>query len=557
MIVLLALDSVNLYHHLEGAKNSLIAAQDQLAAGNLQTAAVEFQAAQANLDNADATLEGHKITLGFARIVPVLGSQIRAADGFVAAGAHLAEAGLLFTQAATGIPGLDASATGHLDVGQMADILVKFGNDLAPVQTALDRASEANRKISASWLVGPVSRIKQEIDERLSKVAEDVTAARKLIATLPEILGEPGAAPNHYLLLQENCFELRPAGGFISSYGILETTHSSLALPEYQRSSQGLPKGIMLGTDAPYPWGDINPTFQFWDAGWWPDFPMSVDMLSKIWALNGKAPVQGYIAFDPIAIQYGLEKLGPMLLPEYNETVTADDLMQMISSHATSTEAKEDFVKSLGHNFFSRVVTADPREWFALGQGLMKALTEKHLQLYFTDPATEQPFADMDWSGEIHDTRGDYLLAADGNLGVSTLGYEPNYYARAAMEVEIIRQEDGTLRHLVRYTVDNTAGFYEYWSFLRVFIPADAVAPHDDAILQFGLEAGKQVLGRSVFVKPGEKDTFEFAYTTPAYDTLLLEKQAGQRTLPVSLLLRNGGSGEEIMLANEAELPLR
>ncbi len=555
LVVLLLVDSFGLYRDLRAAKNSLVAAQAQITAGNLQAAALEFRDAQTHLDNAGASLQHHKISMGFARIVPVLGSQIRAADGFVSAGTHLVDAGILFTQAASGIPGLDATVVAEQpDIGRMTDIMVKFGNDLAPVQEALNAASSTAQHINGNWLVNPISGIKRDLDQRLADVLESVTTARELIPAFAAIMGTPGEPASQILLLQQNCFELRPSGGLISSYGILQVTHDSMALPEFGRTATGIPQGLNLGNDAPYPWGYISPVFFFRDAGWWPDFPMTVNMLDTIWAANGRAPVKGYIAFDPIAIQYGLEKLGPLAVPEFNATVTADNLMQEIASHAASSEEKESFVKSLGNDFFNRVVNTNPRDWFALGQAMHKALQEKHLILYFNDPSIQQVFSKMDWSGELHQPGGDYLMAVDGNLGISTLGYEANLLMYPSMDVSITRQADGTLLHTVTYNVDNSAAPMDYWSYLRVYVPADAVAQANEEVLNFGLEDGKLVLGRSVYVAAGSKGSVAFTYSTPAYDSLFMEKQAGQRTLPVTL---SGSLKRSIMLADQFEQALR
>jgi hypothetical protein len=434
----------------------------------------------------------------------------------------------------------------------MTDILVGLGQELEPVRQELDAASQASDGIDPDWLIGPVSSIKHELDEKLVQALDGITAARELIPAISQILGAPGAGPNRYLLLQQNCFELRPSGGLISSYGVLETTHNSISLPEYERSSKGVPRGIDMGAATPYPWGS---PFFFWDAGWWPDFPTSAGVLSDFWAVNGKAPVEGFIAFDPIAIQYSLESLGPLQIPESGELVTAENLMEKILSHTQSEEDKEDFVKSLGHSFFSRIVSADPREWFDLGSAMHRALKEKHLLFYFNDPEIQAVFSAEGWSGEVHQTAGDYLLVAEGNLYGNYLAYEANMFISPELDVEVIRQEDGSLRHRVRYTLDNSAGSFEYSSYVRVYIPPEAVATDAEGLKGFGIESGKQVLGRAVFVPPGQRATAEFEYTTPAYDSILLEKQAGQESIPV--LLRSDSREQEVTLVDRAELELR
>jgi len=215
----------------------------------------------------------------------------------------------------------------------MVDVLSKLGNDLAPVEQEMLAAQRESRAFKTGWLIGLASRMKKELDQKLDTTLAGIQKARKLMAALPSIMGANGAPPKNYMVLQQDCYELRASGGLISTFGILQCSHDSLKLADYHRSSD-LSVGLANGQSTqPLPSLGGYPTLRFWDAGWWPDFHETTDVLSRIWSINGKAPVDGYIGIDPSPSNTCSSAPGPSKWPEFGETVTADNLLKLIAKY--------------------------------------------------------------------------------------------------------------------------------------------------------------------------------------------------------------------------------
>ena len=555
--------SLRAYGELKNAKGLLFSAKASLEKQDIKSAAASFAKARDHMNKADSELKAHRISVGFLKIIPYAGTQIRAIDHFVQIGAHLSNAGMLLTGAVRGIPGIDAAATqDNASIGTMVDVLSKLGNDLAPVEQELLLAQNESRTFKTGWLIGFASRMKRELDQKLDPTLGGLQKARKLMAVLPSIMGAAGAPPKNYMVLQQDCYELRASGGLISNFGILQCSHDSLKLADYQRSST-LSVGLAGGQGEPPIRLGGYPTVRFWDAGWWPDFHETTDVLSRIWSNNRKAPVDGYIAVDPIAIGYVLERTGPIEMPEVGETVTADNLLKLIAKYA-GTSRYVAFLDSLSAHFFQKVTGSSPRQWFPLGRAFAQALAEKHMLLYFNDPGVEQSFSELDWSGGVKQSSGDYLMAVDSNIGGNTDQYKLNMWVKPKMSVEVTRQKDSTLLHHVTYTFDNRSGAQEfplpYWSYLRLYVPGSAVAVADPGLVDSGSsDLGKHVLAKSVEVPTGKVVTVEFKYVTPGYGSMLVQKQPGQVNLDIALTILEGGSikkKQEVKLSREAKLDL-
>ena len=568
--------SFRAYGDLKTAKNLLFSARDSLEKRDIGAAAAGFARAQYQVKKADSRLKAQKVSVGFLKIVPYAGTQIRALERFVRIGAHLSRAGILLCEAARGVPGLDAASTQQASIGTMVDTLTRLGNDLGPVEQELQSAQEESRAMKTGWLTGSASRMKKELDQKLDVTLEGLQKGRKLMAALPSIMGAEGAPPKNYMVLQQDCYELRASGGLISTYGILESSHDSLKLAEYERSDT-LSVGLTPGDGIPplpslggwlEAYGIADPYLHFYDAGWWPDFPETTGVLSTIWSKNGKAPVDGFIAIDPIAIKYALEQIGPIEIPEFGETVTAENMAGLIL-HYLEVEYNVAFLKSLASRFFEKVTASNPDQWFSLGRAFARALAEKHMFLYFNDPSVQQSFTELDWSGEVKQPDGDYLMAVDSNVGgQEVLAYKPNMYVKPKMSVEVTRLKDSTLRHHITYTLDNTLGPQEhpleYKSYLRLYVPEGAVvegavAKAASGLTVSGSDSGKQVFGKFVDVPIGTVGTVTFDYVTPGYGSLLIQKQPGQVDMDVKFVLLEDGSikkEQEVKLVNEVRLDL-
>jgi hypothetical protein len=183
--------------------------------------------------------------------------------------------------------------------------------------------------------------------------------------------------------------------------------------------------------------------------------------------------------------------------------------------------------------------------------------------LYFNDPAVQQSLSELDWSGEVKQSDGDYLMAVDSNIGGNTDYYKLNMWVKPKMSVEVTKQKDSTLLHHVTYTFDNRLGSQEYplpyKSYLRLYVPEGAVAAADADLMDSSSDSGKHVFGKSVDVPTGKVVDVEFKYITRGYGSMLIQKQPGQVSLDVNLSFGENGSikkKQKVRLSSKASLDI-
>jgi len=65
------------------------------------------------------------------------------------------------------------------------------------------------------------------------------------------------------------------------------------------------------------------------DESWWLDFPQSAQQAIKAYRVNtgDQQPISGVIGIDSLTLQSLLRVLGPLPIPQFNLTVTADDVI--------------------------------------------------------------------------------------------------------------------------------------------------------------------------------------------------------------------------------------
>ncbi len=563
------LSSLRIYRNLQSAKDSLSSALDELHARNFPAASTAFAEAEGQLDQARSEFSRHPISMGAAKAIPYIATQVEATENFIGIAYSLTQTGNRLCEIGTGFPGLDPNAPSeNLSIGQMVDLMYQFQTELGPIEEGLSAAQAVSSLMDGQWLIPPAAKAKGELDEKLDSASKEIENARELMAAFSNIMGPEGSAPNRYMFVLQDCYELRGSGGLMSTYGILNCNHDSIKLVECNRAST-LTAGTDIGDAMPQPLKDFYPkvpswTLHFWDAGWWPDFPTTAGLMDQILAANNQDPVRGYIAIDPVAIGYALHQLGPLQLPEFNEVLTEDNLaekclyyLEIDSQSSKSQETQMPFLRSLANSFFQRIVSATPKEWFALAQALGQALDEKHLFLYSSDPEVQRTFSALDWSGEINKTGSDFLMAVDCNIGGNDTGYKANLFMKGNLNLETVDIGDALL-HRATYCFDNTRGTTFYYSYLRFYVPCSAIPTNDGTLTDLGEEFGKRVFAKRVEVPPGEIVAVDFEYLTPWYHSIIFQKQPGQPSLPieVSIIKRGKTQEQKIYLTNQADLPI-
>jgi hypothetical protein len=412
------------------------------------------------------------------------------------------------------------------------------------------------------------------VDE-LSQYHQQLLDINRMLSDSPDLLtaalGLMGTKT--YLILSQNSDELRPSGGYLSTYGWMTVRNGRLLDYSYSptTSTSPNPPPDELASDVQVPdwWIQYTqPIYAAWDGSWYPDFPSTARMAAWYYDNGGNphSPVDGVIGIDVAGFEYLLQGLGQVVVPEYNEVVTADnfrDVIYRIRAEGEGELAHKRFLAALYSEILSAWQSADQKVNIEVRGALLRALQEKHIMIYFTDDNLNQAIDVLGWSGRQNPgVDNDYLQAVDANLGNKA---DRSVIRQLTYDVEIM--PDGTLHSRTAIAYDYSArvaendpaarpehGSINYNSILQVFVPANSVLTgtnnlrfepatvtsdtHTDFVARVGVEYN-------------QSERFQFAYTTPVMVEhfgpyrrykLVLQKQPGtlnelanvQITLPSS-----------------------
>ncbi len=368
--------------------------------------------------------------------------------------------------------------------------------------------------------------------------------------------------PRTYLILSQNSDELRPSGGYISTYGWLQVDRGRVARYDYYPTTSTSPnppnRALASELDIPewwIPYGE--PIYAAWDGSWSPDFPTTAKMAAWYYdqGNNPQSPVDGVIAIDIVAFEYVLEGLGEVVVPGYNETVAPSnfrDVIYRIRAEGEGDTPHKRFLVALYRQIFDDWQRADQAQSGALRQALLRALQEKHIMIYMRDESLNAALDALGWSGKQETGTGtDYLMVADANLGNKS-----NRSITRQITYDVRIQADGTLDSRLAVNYDYLARVAEqdpavkpahysdidYHNLLQLFVPPESIL-HDAE----GFSSTPQVVEADdytafvsvVSVAYDTSERYRLAYTTPALVeqfgpyrryTLRLEKQPGTLT---------------------------
>ncbi len=441
---------------------------------------------------------------------------------------------------------------------------------LRQAEEALRRASEAWGRVDTRRLSPRLARFVPLVNRALPVLA----AAPDLLRAAPELLGADG--PRRYLILAQNSDEIRATGGFISGVGIVEVNRGEITSVTFADSYS------VMDLTKPHPIPPVALETHMWaqilllrDANWWADFPTSARKAWELYEQDTGKKVHGVVAIDTPALQLLVAAADPIRLEEYNDTITADNLLERIQHYWASPvggpdiasndpqwwKLRKNFMGVLAKSVIERLMkhTGD-LDMAEVAQTTLRLLNERHLLLFL--PPVQDALHRQKWDGAIVPAQGDYLFVVDSNVGFNkvnpmirqSITYTVNLAdATALLQIGYAHGSQARLDvcvHESRYG-DTYQDMMDrcYWDYVRVFAPAGAELLAREGLEDGDLaesEAGLAVWDGLLVLKPGEAQEVTFRYRLPASVAqsayrLYVQKQPGTWGIPLRVVIRGGG----------------
>ncbi len=398
----------------------------------------------------------------------------------------------------------------------------------------------------------------------------------------PALLGE--GEPANYLILAQNNDELRATGGWITGIGLLTLERgkiSELTIKDSYDVDQ-------FTVDHPYAPEPMQRYMDIilWvtrDGNWSPDFPTAAQDVEDLYHLENSAEVNGIVAFDMRALQFLVQASGPIYLEEYQDRITGNNVIQKAREYwnpplppGMSFEQwaeqegwkdikqewwlhRKDFMGLLAEALLGNVQAGgQPDQLSALVWAVKRAVDEKHILLYFHEPAAQRLLSAAGMDGALdYRSQQDYLLVLDTNMGYNKV----NLNVDKAVEYEVILMDDAAPQANLTVTYRNRSpaqpacvlearikDSYEqmaqdcYWNYLRVYVPAGAQLLSTEGVTETDTLTGEQ--GQTVFatffvVPAAGSKTIRLSYQLPDWGEkeyrLLVQKQAGTDAVPLKV----------------------
>lgn len=349
-----------------------------------------------------------------------------------------------------------------------------------------------------------LKKVKSEIND----LAGTLDIAHKLLPHIDELLAADGS--KKYLLLFANNMELRPGGGFIGSFGILNVERfkikSVTIYDVYDADGQ-------LDAHIPPPNAIRDylhqPHWFLRDSAFSPDFRENYFAAVKFLDREmGFTNFDGGILVTTTAIQSILEGAGPIYVAEYRETINKDNFYLKAQLFAE----KDFFPGSIQKKSFLSAV-ADSlmihlEDYPSIGalRGIVNALNEKQIVLNFEDESVQSTVDSLYWTGRVImpvctvsdvPCAVDYLFPYDANLGVN----KANFFVTQSTSFHVVFDKNGDINNRLKIIIKNNSpndvfpgGIYK--NYFQVMLPSAAeikeitnntikVASYDETLEQY------------------------------------------------------------------------
>ncbi|MFO7806956.1 MAG: DUF4012 domain-containing protein [Candidatus Moraniibacteriota bacterium] len=461
------------------------------------------------------------------------------------------------------------------------DVLLEMHRELTQAGEHLKQANKKIQEINAEDVPENYREEFKKGQEFLPEVIEYIETLEKNQFVFKDLLGYHG--PRKYLFLFQNNQEMRATGGFIGSYGVLDVHNGHFE----ELFIDGIynPDGqLKVNVVPPKPVQKISAAWSTHDANWFPDFPTSAEKISWFYEKTGGPTVDGVITFTPDLIKKLLKITGPIEMPKYEVTLTAENFMEKTQYEVEFDYDKEKnrpkkIIADLAPKLLEKVFAQkNPEGASKTLNAFSEALNEKHLLVYSRDKEIQELVSQLGWSGEVLDTRKDYLMVVNSNLN----GYKTDGVIDQEIDHKAEIQPDGSIINTVSVTRKHNGGNtgYEFWdevnsNYMRVYVPKGSelidvqghtrekisspvdyeklnfqkdplVAKQEDSIrideetgTRVYKEENKTVFGNWVYVSPQEEVEVTYKYKLPFkldldknqeksdYYSLLAQKQSG------------------------------
>ncbi|MDO8668383.1 MAG: DUF4012 domain-containing protein [bacterium] len=423
--------------------------------------------------------------------------------------------------------------------------------ELNGIKADLDLAYLNLEQVNLTGALFPLKEKAEQIKNQIYDVRLILAKAVPISQLLPALAGYPEKAK--YLVMLQNNDELRPTGGFLGTYGILEIQDGEIVnFDTHDIYHLDMPVKDKVNVVPPEPIKKyLVPKWYLRDANWSPDWPTSARQIDWFYQTESRlnpaaekvSEFNGVLALTPKLITDFLEIIGPVTIEgqSYNQANFQDLLQYRVEKGyldlGVSSWQRKEVISEIAKELKNRIFDLPPAGWFKAINVVLDNLTTKNLLLYLADSQLEDITVANGWGGEIKDVAGDYLMVVDANLGALKTDASLN----RSLKYEVSQGVNGLFSKLtIGYAHHGQPDWKTsaYKSYTRIYAPLGSqlikISGYELKQIDIGSEAGKTWFGFYLEIQPGKIKNLTVEYKLPAlvaasknYE-LYLQKQPGK-----------------------------
>jgi hypothetical protein len=416
--------------------------------------------------------------------------------------------------------------------------IYESGPELNGLKADLDLAIINLNKVEADGFLSPVKTQIDQVKGKLIEASSLLSEATVVSQLAPEFFGYPSKST--FLVMFENNAELRPTGGFLGTYGILQTENGDVARfdsHDIYHMDEPMEAGHLLAIVPPDPIKKyLNQTWYMRDANWWPDWPTSAAQI--IWFYNKEnalLPVKnqinnfsgnfnGVIALTPDFVTSLLDLTGPITIDgeQFNKDNFSDLLEYKVeedfSSEQVSSWQRKEIIGKILAAMKEKLFNLDYSLWPAVMAKINDAVKEKNILVYSPNAYNESLVQNLGAAGEIKKTDSDYFMLVDANMA----SLKTDAAMQRNISYQLRQQADGLYADLkINYLNTGKADWRtsDYKDYARIYLPEGSEIKSETGFSAPDKpynEAGKTVVAGLLYVRLGKSTNLDISYKLPA-----------------------------------------
>ncbi len=540
-------------------------AQDALKSFDFKKAGEDFALAYENLASAESSIsEVGNLTVSIAENLP-FDSRADSSISLLRAAKHIARAGEITSSALEG-SALAGALSGDSILAMLAGVS-GVGQEYAPsdfnvlasslslAESELMSADQYMQNVRASDFAEEFQFSISELGQKIPVLLNIVRNARDYSGISAFLFGVD--APRRYLIIFQNSSELRPTGGFIGSYAIIEVDKGKLK-DMFVDGIYNADGQLTVNVVPPKPFQRITTAWSTHDANWFLDFPKSAKKVAWFYEKTGGGKVDGVISLNVEVIERLLSLTGPIFLENYDLALDSENFRDEIQYEVEVAYDKEanrpkQVLADFTPIFLDRLFKVSREKNKEMISAILRAFEEKYIMFYSDDFAAQNFFEKQGWTGSINEELDtDFLSVVHSNIG----GYKTDKFMEDEIRYEVEIQEDGSVLGRLLIKRVHAGGESKYWwynrnniDYLKIYVPKGAkllshsggerrevgnpsdyeelkfvkdeeVFAIESSLKEFGpidvfSESGKTVFGTWLVTKPKKTSVFEVEYKLP------------------------------------------